>query len=327
MAYYLTEADVRQVLTMGVALEAVEHAMKSLAAAKAVDMLRQRTRLPTGNLNILQGAAPELGVVGYKAYYAPKLSDTARHRHVYLYDTASGALSAIIEADFLGMMRTGAASGLATRYLSREESAQVGLFGAGWQARGQLEALCAVRNIGKAKVFSRNSEKLQNFCRSMSEELEIDAVPAESAEAAARGSDIVTTITRAASPVFRGEWVEAGQHINAVGSNTLTRREIDADTVRKCDIVVVDSRDIAKNESGDLLPLVEGGYLHWETLVELKDAVAGRAPLRTSPMQITLFESHGMAVQDLFVAARVLLAARERGLGVKLPIGGQISRL
>lgn len=102
----------------------------------------------------------------------------------------------------------------------------------------------------------------------------------------------------------------------------MTRREIDADTVRKCDIVVVDSIDAAKNESGDLLTLVEGGYLHWETLVELKDAVAGRVPLRTSPMQVTLFESHGMAVQDLFVAARVLLAARERGLGMKLPIGG-----
>lgn len=322
MAYYLTEADVRQVLTMGVALDAVEHAMKSLAAAKAVDMPRQRTRLPAGNLNILQGAAPELEVVGYKAYYAPKLGAAARHRHVYLYDTANGALSAIIEADFLGMMRTGAASGLATRHLSREESAQVGLFGAGWQARGQLEALCAVRNIGIAKVFSRSPERLQRFCRSMSEELGIDVAPAESAEAAVRGRDIVTTITRSATPVFQGEWVEAGQHINAAGSNTLTRREIDADTVRKCDIVVVDSRDIARNESGDLLPLVEGGYLHWETLVELKDAVAGRAPLRTSPMQVTLFESHGMAVQDLFVAARVLLLARERGLGVKLPIGG-----
>jgi ornithine cyclodeaminase len=131
----------------------------------------------------------------------------------------------------------------------------------------------------------------------------------------------VNVITKAASPVLFGEWLEHGPHVNAAGSNSLIRRELDGAAVRRADYIVVDSRAVARNESGDLLPLVETGVLDWDSLTELGDVITGRAPRRTSPEQITLYESHGMGIQDLYVAHTLVELARSRGVGADLPIG------
>ena len=255
---------------------------------------------------------------GYKAYTS---SREGVRFIVYAFNTERGNLEAIVEADFLGMMRTGATGGVAARWLARPDARVVGVFGAGWQAQGQIEALALVRKLEKVKVFSRNADKLALFCSKMQAKLALDVVPAVSAEETVKGSDIVVTITTAASPVFSGDWLEAGTHINAAGSNSLLRREIDENTVLKARPVVVDSRPTAQKEAGDLLPALEKGRLHIGGLTELGEVILGTRPGRTSVEQVTLFESQGMGMQDLIIAAELLKLARERGLGSEVDLG------
>ncbi len=318
MALFIREDEVKQVLTMQSAIEAVEQAMKEHALGLAVNIPRERTRIQKGALHILQGAVESCGVFGYKAYTSTR--EGIRFL-VYLYNSQRGNLEAVIEADYLGMIRTGAAGGVAARWLSRENSKIVGMFGAGWQAQGQLEALCCVRKIETARVFARNAEKLEAFCKSQSEKLGIEVIPCPSPRDTVSGADIIVTITTAAKPLFSHEWVEKGVHINAAGSNALIRSELDEQTLRKADILAVDAKDVAQRECGDLLPLLEKGRIHWGRIFELGEIIAGRSPCRTRDEQITIFESQGMAIQDLAVGARVLQSAREKGLGTELPIG------
>ncbi|MDR0576619.1 MAG: ornithine cyclodeaminase family protein [Candidatus Accumulibacter sp.] len=318
MALFLSEDDVRRLLTMPLALEAVEEAHRELSLARAVDVPRQRTRLPRTALHILQGALPGRDAIGYKAYTSNR---SGVRFLVHVFSADSGALRAVLAADALGMMRTGAASGVATRHLARPDAGVLGVFGAGWQAEGHVEAVAAVRKLRKVKVFARNAERLAAFCAKMSGRLDLDVVPAASPEDAVRGSDIVSTVTTATSPLFDAAWLEPGAHINAAGSNSLIRREIGEDVLKLCRPIVVDSVDTALREAGDLLPLLEKGRLGERQMVELGDVILGRHPGRAKPEDITLFESQGMAVQDIAVAVRIEALARERGLGVELPYG------
>jgi len=319
MPLFLNESDVRQLLTMPLALEAVEEAHRELSLAKAIDIPRQRTRLPQTALHILQGALPGRDAIGYKAYTSNR---SGVRFLVHVFSAASGSLRIVLEADLLGMMRTGAASGVATRCLSRPESEILGLFGSGWQAEGHVEAIATVRPLRRVKVFSRNAERLAAFCSKMSERLKIDVVPAASAEETVRGSDIVSTVTTAVTPLFDAAWLSPGTHINGAGSYSVIRREIGEDVFKLCRPIVVDSVETALKEAGDLLPLLEKGRLNERQMVELGDVLLGRHPGRTSPEQITVFESQGMAIQDIAVAVRLEALARERGLGIELPYGG-----
>lgn len=317
MAVFLSEADVKQVLTMDMALDGVESAHRDLSLGQAVDTPRARSRLPQTVLHILQGALPAQGVLGYKAY----TSNRSGNRFlVHLFDAASGKLRAVIEADYLGMIRTGATSGLAARYLARPGTQVAGVFGSGWQAEGHVRAICAVLPLTLVKVFSRKADKLQAFCQRLSDSTGVAVVPAESAEATVRGSDLIGTVTTAAQPLFEADWLEPGTHINAAGSNALIRQEVSEAALKRCELICVDSVPTALAESGDLLPLLEKGRLHARQLVELGDVIVGRHPGRTSPQEITVFESQGMAIQDLAVALRVLAAAEQAGLGVELPM-------
>lgn len=315
MALYLTEDDVKQLLSMAQAIEAVEAVHREHALGLAIDTPRQRTRLPQTVMHLLQGAVPSLGILGYKVYTTNRQGTRFL---VHTYDAASGRLSAVIEADFLGMVRTGAAGGVAAKHLARANARVVGVFGAGWQARGQVEALSLVRKIERFKVFSRNADKLRTFCREMSARLRRDVVPAGSAREVVEGSDIVVTITSSSVPLFDGEWLVPGTHINAAGSNALIRRELDEAAVKRCDVVCVDSRPVALKECGDLLPLLEKGRLHEGQVVELGEVIGDMRPGRRSVEEITLFESHGMAIQDLALAQRLLAAAQAHGLGKPL---------
>ena len=201
---------------------------------------------------------------------------------VLLFSAETGDLLAIVQADHLGRMRTGAASGVGAKYLAREEAKVVGMIGSGGQAVTQLEAVCAVRNIETTKVYSRRPEPLAAFCDSMSQKLGIDVSPAPSPEDAITGADVVVTITNARDPVVKGEWIAEGAHINAAGSNSLVRKEIDGEAVRKSGLITVDSREQAQLECGDLLVPAERGVVKWETLTELGDVVSGRVTGRTS---------------------------------------------
>ncbi|HET7546218.1 MAG TPA: ornithine cyclodeaminase family protein [Usitatibacter sp.] len=318
MALLLREADVERLLTMQSTLELVERVHREYSTGQAIDVPRERTRLPKAALHILQGAVPSMGVFGYKAYTSSR--EGVRFL-VYVFNAERGNLEAIVEANHLGMMRTGAAGGVAAKWLAREDAKVAGLFGAGWQAQGQLEALAAVRRLERVKVFSRTAEKLAKFCAKMRARLSLDVVPAASTEDAVKGSDIVVTITTSATPVFDGEWLAAGTHVNAAGSNSLLRQEIDETTVRRAQPVVVDSRPSALKEAGDLLPALEKGRLHLGGLTELGEVIAGTRPGRTSREQITLFESQGMAMQDLVIAAHLMRLAREQGAGSEVDLG------
>lgn len=318
MALLLKECDVEQLLTMPLAMDLVERVHREYSAGNAIDVPRERTRLPKASLHILQGAVPSAGVFGYKAYTA---SREGIRFIVYAFGAERGNLEAIVEANFLGMVRTGAAGGVAAKWLARPEAKVAGVFGSGWQAQGQVEALAAARRLERVKVWSRKADRLAAFCARMRARLGIDVSPAASPEETVRGSDILVTITTAATPVFDGDWVEPGTHINAAGSNSLLRREIDEATVRKCSPIVVDSRPTALREAGDLLPALEKGRLHAGQLVELGEVLDGTRPGRTRPDQVTLFESQGMAVQDLILAAELARMARDRGLGSEVDLG------
>ena len=317
MALFLSENDVKKLLTVEMALDGVESAHRELALGQALDTPRARTRLPQTALHLLQGGLPAQGVLGYKAY----TSNRSGNRFlVHLFDAASGELLAIIEADYLGMMRTGAASGVAARWLARPESAVAGVFGSGWQAEGHIRAICATLPLRQVKVYSRQTERLAAFCQRLSEATGVAVVPAAGPEAVVRGSDVIGTVTTAAQPLFDAAWLEPGTHINAAGSNALIRQELSEAAIRRCDLVTVDAVPTALAEAGDLLPLLEKGRLHPRQLVELGEIIIGRRVGRDSPEQISLFESQGLAIQDLAVAHRVLLAARAAGFGTRLPV-------
>jgi ornithine cyclodeaminase len=320
MALFIDEAAVRRLLTMPAAIEEVERAFTARARGEAFDIPRRCTRMPGGHLHILQGGAPALNLVGYKAYYLQP--DKSRTSLVHLINREQGHLEAVIESDALSQIRTGAATAVAARVLARADARVVGLFGSGRHAVTQLEAVCAVRDVREVKVFGRDQARLHAFCEAMEKKVGVTVRPSPSREETVRGADMVIAMTRASEPVFDGRWIEPGQFIAATGANALDRREIDLATVKRADVIVVDSREVAQGESGDLLPAFENGLLYWENIADLGEVLIGRWPGRTDEQQVTLFESHGMALQDIYTGARVLALAREQGIGVQLPFGG-----
>jgi ornithine cyclodeaminase/alanine dehydrogenase-like protein (mu-crystallin family) len=221
----------------------------------------------------------------------------------------------LIEADFLGQMRTGAASGVATGYLARENARTLGIIGTGLQARTQLQAIARVRKLDGIRVFGRDAERRERFAKEMSDVLKIPVVAASSAEDAARDADIIVTSTTSTNPVLEGQWLKPGVHINAIGANFPQKRELDAEAVERCDAIVVDSRAQSKLESGDLIHVFGEDSVRWHGVRELAEIAVGKAAGRTSPNQITLFKSNGIATEDIVVAGRIFEIARERGMG------------
>jgi len=315
-ALFLSEAEVSQVLDMPTALAAVASAHKALARGEAADFPRQRVRGGAVVQHLLQGGLFDRGVVGFKTYTSNR--EGARF-WLHLFDAVGGQPLAVIEADALGMHRTGAAGGVAASRLAREDAREVVMFGAGWQARGQLLALAEVRAVERFTVFARDRERLQRFCDEMAQLSGTQVVPGENAQTSLARADIVVTVTTSPKPLFEGAWLAPGTHINAAGSNSLIRRELDETAVQRCARVVVDSRATALREAGDLLPSLEKGRLRESALAELGEVLVGARPGRESPDEITLFESQGMAIQDLALGMEVLERARKAGLGTALP--------
>ena len=278
---------------------------------------RQRVRTKHSMLHYLAGALPYLGMMGYKAYTTHKGGMKFR---VFLHDIESGALLSIMEGNYMGMVRTGAVSGVATKYMAREDTRTVGIFGAGWQARGQLAAVCAVRNIERIKVFSRSKEKRAEFSTLMEELLQTEVLPVLTAEDTVKDSDCVITATTAFEPLFSSDWLRPGMHINAVGGNFLFKREISEATVASSSKKVVESIEQCKIEAGEFLPLIEKGRMKWDELVELGDVVTGKVSGRDAQDEITLFKSVGIAAEDIAVAAHIYKVATGAGVGTKLNI-------
>lgn len=317
MTLLLTESDVTRLVDITTALEAVEVAFRQQGAGSAVNEPRRRVRQPQGTLHLMGAALPELGYWGFKAYTTTR---QGAHFLVSLYDAASGRLLALIEANALGQLRTGAASGVATRYCARPEAGRLGLFGSGYQAETQLAAIAAVRPLSEVCVYSRTPEHRERFADTMSRRLGLAVTAVATPHEAVDGCDIVTTITSAREPLFDGHWLAPGTHLNAAGGNALVRAEVDTTTVARADRIFVDDKEQARVESGELLAAHERNRLNWGRVRELGDAVAGLVPARGDPDEITLFVSQGIALWDVALAARVYERARAEGAGQEIAL-------
>jgi ornithine cyclodeaminase/alanine dehydrogenase-like protein (mu-crystallin family) len=319
MPLYLTEEEVGRLATMADAMAAVEECFRHLGEGKATHEPRRRVRTPQGMLHVMFAADGEAGVLGLKSYTT--LAGTARF-HVLLYSAADGSLLAIMEAGRLGQLRTGAASGVATKHLARADASIAAVFGTGYQARPQVEAIAHARDLQEIRVYSRDPEKRKAFSAEMSGRTGLWVVPAESPEKAIEGAHIITTMTSASRPVFDGSLVQPGMHLNVAGSNSLLKREVDDTAVSRAGLIAVDSLAAVPLEGGDLLSPLQKGLIYPESLVELGQIVAGRHLGRTSEDQVTLFKSHGIALEDIALAARVYQKAVEQGSGFRVQGSG-----
>jgi alanine dehydrogenase len=309
----LSEEDVRRLLTMDMALEAVEQGLRKLALDEAQNTPRARVQTDHAMLHVMSAAAKSLGVMGAKLYATSRKGAT--RFLLPLFDGKSGALLCLMQADYLGQVRTGAASGIATQFMARPDASEVGIYGSGLQARTQVQAVCRVRRIRQVQVYSPNEERRRRFAAEMSELCQTEVVPVSRPEMAAEKKDIIITATTSREPVLTGHWVAEGTHINAIGSNFLGKAELDAGVVRRCAVIAVDSKDQARIEAGDFQQPLEDGSLHWADVRELGQIIVGRYAGRKHPQDVTLFKSLGIAVEDVAVAARVYSRARDDGMG------------
>ncbi len=317
MALLISEGEVLELLPMERAIERVESSLVAQHAGQAVNRPRKRIILTLTSLHYMAAALPDEKLLGMKIYTVS--SGTARFV-VLLLDAESGRLLAIIEADHLGRIRTGAASAVATKYLARKDAAQVAVIGTGGQARTQLEAVARVRRLASVKVFSRDEQRRLSFCREMEQRTSLDVQPARSSEEAVRSADIVITATTARTPVVYGEWLRPGAHVNAIGSNMPNRRELDDVALTRMRLISVDSIEQAKEEAGDLIQGLPNARRAWDEVVELGAIAAGAHPGRVSSDEITLFKSCGIALWDVAAAGYIYRQALANGAGVQVAI-------
>jgi ornithine cyclodeaminase/alanine dehydrogenase len=314
---YLREEDVQVLLSMSDALVGVEQAFRALGTGEARNEPRRRVQLPHSMLNVMSAGWGSRGYLGFKYY---TVGSQGIRFWFNLLDATTGALLAVMQADRLGQQRTGAATGVATKFLSRADSTTIGIVGTGWQAESQLEALAAVRPIRRIRCYSRSRARRLSFANKMSSRLGIDVLAADSAKEAVRDADIAVAATASSDPVILGEWLRPGSHVNAMGSNRIEARELDDGVIRRSTMITVDSLEQAKMEAGDLVQPIKKGLLTWRRVREIGDVVSGKIRGRKADDEITLFKSLGVAIEDVAVGSIVYERAREERIGTELPL-------
>lgn len=310
MTLYLTEEDVDSLLGPADALAAVEDSFRRLARGTVDNRPRQRLKLEEGLLAVMPAADLELGYAGLKTYAAFGYGNV--RFVVLLFETQRANLAAVIEANRLGQLRTGAASGVAARHLARSGARTLGVIGCGFQAETQVACVReALPELERVVAYCRTPERLERFCAA------VGAEPAESHREAGE-QDVVVTATTSKDPVLRGEWLRPGALVCAVGANDRSARELDNAVLERAAFVCCDSREQARLESGDLIEPIERGVLDWLEVHELQEVVARELTGRQSDDDIVLFKSNGIAAWDIALGAAALERARERGLGREL---------
>ena len=309
MPLYLSESEVASLVSPEVAVDAVEACFRRMAAGEVEIAPRRRLGLPEGSLADMAAADHGLGLAGGKLYAATSNGATFV---VCLFDAESSALVAVIEADRLGQLRTGAASGVAARYLAKTAASTLGIIGCGHQAETQAACIrAAVPAIERVVAYCRTPEKLAAFC-------ERTGAEAGESHRDAATQDVVVTITSSRDPVLRGEWLSAGALVAAAGANVVTRRELDNTVLERARFVCCDLLEQAKLESGDLVEPVNAGVLDWLEVHELHEVVAGEIAGRQSDDDIVVFKSNGLAAWDVALAAEAVRLAHEQGVGTSL---------
>jgi len=306
---FLSESDVQGLLSPEAAVDAVEGSFLRLAAGSVEIAPRRRLKLQEGRLADMAASDLELGYACVKTYAG--FAEGAAFL-VALFAVDRPELVAVIEAEHLGRLRTGAASAVAAKYLAREGATTLGVFGCGTQAETQITCIrAAVPAIERVVAYCRTERNLQAFC-----EL-VGAEPAESNREAAE-QHIVVTITTSRDPVLRGEWLRPGALVCAAGANNPAARELDNVVLERASFVCCDWKEQARVESADLIEPIQQGVLDWLEVHELHEVVAGELPGRQSPDDIVVFKSNGIAAWDVAVAAAVVERAREREVGMVL---------
>ncbi len=327
MVLFLSRKDVEACLTMDDALEAVEKAFREHGLGTVNMPLRSAIRLEKNNGTTLFMPAyiESMGAIGIKVVSVytenpSKYTLPTTLGVVLLTDAKNGEILAIMDGTFLTAMRTGAASGVATKYLARKDANEAGIVGTGVQGRTQLMAMSKVRTIEKVKAYDIARDRCELFCKQVSKELGIQITPVDSAENAARGSDIVISASTSKTPALNGDWLDEGTHVNAIGSHTPDARELDTAAIKRAK-VVVDSREAALKEAGDfIIPISQGLVTPEQIHAELGEIVTGKKVGRTNEKEITIFKSLGLAIQDISTASKVYEIALKRGVGKLLTI-------
>jgi alanine dehydrogenase len=309
MPLYLSESDIESLITPADAVTVIEGSFRRMAEGQVENAPRRRLRLVDGGLADMAAADLGLGVAGGKLY-AGFSEGTAFV--VCLFDAARPELVGVVEADRLGRLRTGAASGVAARHLARPDARTLGVIGCGTQAETQVSCIrAALSSIEQVVAYCRTPERLQEFCE------RVGAEPAESHREAG-SQDLVVTITTSRDPVLRGEWLVRGALVVAAGANHASRRELDNAVLQRASFVCCDSLEQARIESGDLIEPVEAGVLDWLEVHELQEVVSGDVQGRQSEDDVVVFKSNGLAAWDVALGADALRRAREQGVGTEL---------
>ena len=306
---YLTESDVSSLLEPSDAVEAIEECFQRISRGAVDNAPRRRLRLEEGSLADMAASDRELGFAGGKLYTA---SPAGAAFVVCIFDAEKSELAAVIEADQLGRLRTGAASGVAARHLARDGARTLGVLGCGNQAETQVACIrAAVPALERVVAYCRTPERLAAFC---------ELVGAEAGESHrdAGAQDVVVTMTNSPDPVLRGEWLAVGALVIAAGANVASRRELDNAVLERATFVCCDSLETARLESGDLIEPVQAGVLDWLEVHELHEVVSGEVAGRQSDSDVVVFKSNGIAAWDVALGAEALRRAREQGVGTML---------
>jgi ornithine cyclodeaminase/alanine dehydrogenase-like protein (mu-crystallin family) len=300
---HLSEEDVARLLSPADAVDAIEACFARMARGAVANRPRYRLPLERGALAVMAASDLELGYAGAKVYAG--FREGARFA-VLLFRADRPELVAVIDADKLGQLRTGAASAVAAKHLAKTGASTLGVIGCGWQAQSQVACIrAAVPSIERVVAYCRTAETLRAFCA------EHGAEPGESAQDAAV-CDVVVTVTSSPDPVLRGDWLQPGSLVCAVGANDGKRRELDTVVLQRALFVCCDSLEDAKLESADLVEPVAGGVLDWLEVHELQEVVAGELSGRQSDADIVVFKSNGLAAWDVAAAAAVVERATAR---------------
>lgn len=326
MALWLTRQDVEKVLTMPEAIDVVEEAFRRLATGDV--LMPQRVGIGVEKYGgwgavmpaYVGGTVDGLGLKVVTLYRdnPARAKLPAILATIVLLDPHTGALQAVMDGAYITAMRTGAVSGVATRYMARPDASRVAVFGAGVQARTQLQAMAAVRPVRQVWVVDPLPGAAERFARDLGAQLGISVEPCAEAQTAIESADIIVTASTAQQPILNGDWLKPGQHVNGIGSHAPKARELDTRTVQRARIVA-DQRSACLAEAGDIMiPIQEGAITQDHLYAELGEVVTGAKPGRLEPEDITLFKSVGLAIQDVSVAMHVWKKALAAGIGQEL---------
>lgn len=320
MTLLITEEDVKKLpLSIEAAIPLIENTFRLSGEGTAENPPRFRMPFKKGFMQFGPAALHSQRKAGFKLW-ANFGAGRAGHGYDFLFDMDSGDMLAIVHSYWISKYRTSAASAVAIKHLSPANASTVGVYSSGRQAEGQLEGACLVRPIRRAQVYSRNAEKRADFCQRMSKRLGIEAVPVDTPEAAARDADIVMTVTNSIVPVLLGEWLKRPGLVVAAGANHWYKREIDSAVLERANLIVVDEKEQARVEGGNILRAIAEGCMTWDRVEELGDVVTGRIKPPDFAKSNIVFESHGLAINDIAMAAKTYELARAAGIGREIDL-------